>query len=322
MIVLMTGGSGTLAKALVPLLVDDARVRRVRLLSRNEPAQLAMKEHLRKSSSLDKIDLFVGDVRDLDRICHASDGADWVIHAAAMKQVPLAEYDPEECIKTNIHGTLNVIEACHQNNVDKAIFTSSDKCVEPLNFYGATKMVAELLFVAGNRGNHRTRFSCVRYGNVYSSNMSVVTKWMQQMRDKRPLTITEENMTRFFMSPKNAAEFIFNGLNRMQGAETYIPKMKSTSMIELLTVFKGANTNSPVSAIGRRPGEKQHEMLVSPNESELITDVGWAYIRWPWAGVFPVPKIGRPVDMKEGFTSSGAERFSIEELELFCREAE
>ncbi len=275
-IVLIVGGTGTLGKNCIPILLQNPQIERIRILSRGEHTQMEMHEALSEEARK-RIDFFIGDCRDRERMLHASQGAHLVFHFAAMKSVDKAEYDPWEAVQTNIIGTKNVIEACLQNQVEKAIFTSTDKAVAPLNIYGASKLVAEKLFIQGNIGKSRTRFSVMRYGNVIGSNGSVLTKWKTKIEAGKKIEITDAEMTRFFISPKNAAKFVVDSSERATGGEVFIPKMKSCTMINLaraLFTYLGVN-KSPLDEadfVGIRPGEKMHEVLISSDEVELSTD--------------------------------------------------
>lgn len=315
MIVLIIGGTGTLGKNVLPLLFQNPQVERVRILSRGEHTQMQMAEEIPDYFKA-RTDFFVGDCRDRERVIHASKHCDLVFHFAAMKSVDKAEYDPWESVQTNIIGTKNVIEACIQNQVEKAVFTSTDKAVAPLNIYGASKLVAEKLFIQANIGRNRTRFSVMRYGNVFGSQGSVVAKWKTRIDSNKPLQITHEEMTRFFILPEMAAEFVVDRAYEAKGGEVFIPKMKSCTMINLARTF-GESVGYKVDLanvewLGIRPGEKMHEVLISQDEVDLTTDCGNFYIRWPNKNLFPVLKRGEPV--KKGFTSYDAERFSKEEL--------
>lgn len=305
-VVLILGGSGTLGYQVIPLLLKNPRIERVRILSRGEHRQMEMEEHFKSS----KLDFFVGDVRDFERVKRASADCEQVYHFAAMKSVDKAEYDPWEAVQTNIHGTKNVIEACLQNQVSRAIFTSTDKAVAPLNIYGASKLVAEKLFIQANIGRHRARFAVCRYGNVLGSQGSVLVKWKENLAQGKKLKITDPEMTRFFILPSKAAEFVIDSMNRMYGGEVFIPKMKSTTMLSLLSAF---NKNAgDLEYVEPRPGEKVHEVLIGEDEVDLTTDCGDHFIRWPNHRLFPVLRHGVPISF--GFNSNIAERFTREEL--------
>jgi len=309
---LILGGTGTLGKQVLPLLFENPEIRRVRILSRGEHTQMEMYDSLTDKAK-QHIDFLVGDVRDLKRIVRASKDCSTVFHFAAMKSVDKAEYDPWEAVQTNIMGTNNVIEACIKNGVDKAIFTSSDKAVSPLNIYGASKLVAEKLFVQANIGNHKTKFSVMRYGNVLASNGSVIARWKDAIKKKSSIRVTDKNMTRFFIVPEDAAGFVVMASYKATGGEVFVPKMKSTSMGDLWNAFQEVSGKSyDVIETGIRPGEKMHEVLISEDEMSLTTDCHDHYIRWPNEGFFPFQKRGEP--MKTHFSSKDAVRFTHEEL--------
>lgn len=309
------GGTGTLAKHVIPILLQNPQIERLRLLSRGEHAQTEMLEKM-DSETRSRVDFFIGDIRDSERVLRASEGCDLAFHFAAMKSIDHAEYNSSEAVAINILGTQNVISAVQKNRVAKAIFTSTDKAVAPLNIYGATKLCAEKLFIAGNIGAHSSRFSVVRYGNVLASHGSVISKWKTRSREKKKLQLTHEEMTRFFILPDHAAKFVIDCSYQAHGAEVFVPKMKSCSMISLLKAFgdvMGEKIDlSDVEWIGVRPGEKMHEVLISEDEISLVTEHEGKYIRWPNANLFPV--LRRGVAIEKGFTSYTAERFTHEEL--------
>lgn len=309
MIVLVIGGTGTLGRELVPILSSFAHITRIRILSRGEHKQNELADEWQNP----KIDWFIGDVRDRDRVMMACDGTEEVYHLAAHKGVDTAEYNPMECVKTNVLGTDNVVHACRERGVKRAMFTSSDKAAAPLNLYGATKLVAEKLFVQGNVGRHHSKFACVRYGNVMGSNGSVIQKWKKGSRK-----ITAGIMTRFFMTPKEAAYFVMNSMGRMNGGEIFVRKMKATTIGELYTSVFG---NHDFVESGMRPGEKVHETLISADEFPFVTDAGEFFIIWPQEPLFPVTIAGTKVSaenhgtfMASGYSSLLAERFSLTEL--------
>lgn len=303
--VLLVGGTGTLGENLTPILLQDSSVSRVRILSRGEHRQIELAERLNS----DRVDWFIGDCRDLQRMDTAAQGCQAVFHLASIKSVDKAEYDPLEAIKTIIYGTQNVMEACKVNGVEQALFTSTDKAVDPHNLYGACKLVSEKLFIAGNIGSHNTRFSCVRYGNVLSSQGSVMAKWKRCVETGKPLEVMDGGMTRFFILPQEAALFVYRRWKEMKGAEVFIPKMKSTTLEELRLAFAPSH---PYVVKAVRPGEKIHECLVSKNEEMLTTDMGDHFIRWPSINLFPYTIRGA-FGVKE-FTSEIAERMTQEEL--------
>lgn len=321
MIVLIIGGTGTLGKQVTSILLRNPQIERLRILSRGEHSQMEMQEFYNQGSDGARLDFFVGDVRDRDRIREASKDCNHVYHFAAMKSVDKAEYDPWEAVLTNIEGTKNVIEACKENKVKKAIFTSTDKAVAPLNIYGASKLVAEKLFIQANIGRHETSFGVCRYGNVLGSNGSVFAKWRKRMESGQKIPLTHEEMTRFFILPERAAEFVTTSLEQMKGGEIFIPQMKSTTMINLARAFMELHGKDFHMAnadwIGIRPGEKMHEVLISEDEKECITHQDDRFIRWPEKNLFPVKRRGRA--WTKSFTSYTAERFTSSELKELIR---
>ena len=307
--VLVTGGTGTLGRHLIPALLRNKRrygISRIRVLSRDWLKQ----EQMENDFAGDPIDYMIGDVRDRDRVKEAAKGCSTVFHLAAFKSVDKAEYDPSECKATNLDGTQSVIWAVKElDTISKAIFISTDKAVEPENFYGCTKLAAEKLWQQANIGSHGTKFSCVRYGNVFGSHGSVVEKWLSS-----PIQlITDENMTRFYILPEKAVDLILESFELMQGGEVFIPKMKSTDLSTLHRAVIG--DKGSVKIVGVRPGEKMHECLISKNEAHRATEANGLYILWPSHNLFPTRKFGKPVDLnRDGYTSEVAERFTLEEL--------
>lgn len=315
-VALIVGGTGTLAKQVIPVLLRNPQIERIRILSRGEHAQTEMIEKLEQRN---KLDFFIGDIRDPERLLRASDGCDMVFHFAAMKSIDHAEYNPWEAVQTNIIGTKNVIDACLKNEVERAIFASTDKAVAALNLYGATKLVAEKLFIQGNIGRHRTKFSVARWGNMLGSNGSVLNKWKSRSLLGQSLQLTDKEMTRFFILPQRAAEFVVARLYEANGGEVFIPKMKSCTMPGLLEAFSRymGKTDTKIEWIGTRPGEKIHEVLISEDEIPLVTDCEDYFIRWPNQNLFPVLRRGAPVDRM--FSSFNCERFTDQELEELVR---
>lgn len=264
-VILITGGTGSFGKKAVEMILDTYSPKAIRIFSRGELKQYKMQMGFKTHKNKNKLRYFIGDVRDEKRLLRATKGVDIIIHAAALKQVPICEYNPDEAIKTNISGTINVINAAIENNVEKAIFLSSDKAVHPVNLYGATKLAAEKLFIQSNSytSNKKTRFSCVRYGNVMGSRGSVIPMFQQQ-KEKGIITITDKNMTRFWITLEHAVNFVFDCVKKMEGGEIYIPKLPSMHIIELA---KAIAPNCKIKIVGIRPGEKINEILFSKEES-------------------------------------------------------
>lgn len=266
--ILITGGTGSFGKKYVQHLLRDHDPARVVVFSRDELKQFEMAQVY----DAPQMRYFIGDVRDRDRLTQAMDGVDFVIHAAALKQVPAAEYNPFEAIKTNIHGAQNVIEAAIANQVDRVIALSTDKAANPVNLYGATKLASDKLFVAANNmvGARRTRFAVVRYGNVVGSRGSVVPffkKLVAAGADHLP--ITDADMTRFMITLDEGVEFVLTNFARMHGGEIFVPKIPSMKMVDLAEAL---GPGVPQKIIGIRPGEKLHEIMCPADDSHLTLE--------------------------------------------------
>lgn len=278
-VVLVTGGTGSFGKACIRLLLDEYKPAKVIVFSRDE-----LKQHEMRMAGFDQPNLryFIGDVRDQDRLTRAMDGVTIVIHAAALKQVPACEYNPMEAIKTNILGTANVVEAALATGVHKVLALSTDKAVSPVNLYGATKLAAEKLTVQSNAysGERPTRFSCVRYGNVVGSRGSVVPLFLQQ-RAAGKLSITDERMTRFWLSLEQGVRFVLNSIELMQGGEVFVPKLPSTTITDLARAMA---PEAELDVIGIRPGEKLHEVLISEDEARTAVELDDMYVLQPAQG--------------------------------------
>ena len=261
--VLITGGTGSLGKSLVEYLLNETKVRRIAIFSRDELKQ----QHLRIQFRDDqRLRWFLGDVRDLDRLKRAFHGVDYVIHAAALKQVDTGEYNPMEFIKTNVLGSQNVIDASIDAGVKRVVALSTDKASSPINLYGATKLTADKLFVAANNYSfmYGTTFSVVRYGNVMGSRGSVIPFFQEIAAQGKPLPITDFRMTRFWISIEFAVKFVIESLEMMTGGELYVPRIPSMKIVDL------ANAVAPeakLDEIGMRPGEKLHEEMISADDS-------------------------------------------------------
>lgn len=259
--ILLTGGTGSFGHKFTEIVLREYNPGSLRIYSRGEYNQYKM-EHKFKD---ERIRFLIGDVRDRDRLYRAMNGADIVIHAAALKQVPACEYNPIEAVRTNIDGAVNVIDAAIDNSVEKVMAISTDKAVHPVNLYGATKMVAEKLFVQGNAysGKNRTKFSCARYGNVIGSRGSVIPLFEKQ-KDSGVLTITDERMTRFWLTLDQGVHFVINSVDTMQGGEIFVPKIPSMRIIDLADAIA---PEAKKEFTGIRPGEKLHEILITEDES-------------------------------------------------------
>ena len=265
--ILITGGTGSLGKALAKRLLElDVDI--VRIFSRNENSQIIMQSEMND----DRLRYFIGDVRDLPRLIKAMEDVDIVFHAAALKHVPIIEYNPFEAIKTNVLGSQNVIDACLHENVETVVCVGTDKAVSPLNTYGATKLLMEKLFVtASNHTNpkrHRTKFIAIRYGNVLGSSGSVVPTLVKQIESGKNITITDPNMTRFNITMNQALDFIIRSLKKGNGGEVFIPKLKAYSLEVLKdAIIEVLEKDVKTEIISVRPGEKYHESLISNEET-------------------------------------------------------
>ncbi len=261
--VLITGGTGSFGHQYVQTLLERYKPRRLIIYSRDELKQYEMQQRF----DAECMRYFIGDVRDKDRLKQAMNGVDYVIHAAALKQVPAAEYNPMECIKTNINGAENVISAALANNVHKVIALSTDKAANPINLYGATKLCSDKLFVAANNmaGGYRTHFSVVRYGNVVGSRGSVVP-FFRKLIDQGAATlpITHEEMTRFWITLQGGVDFVLKNFERMLGGEIFVPKIPSMRVVDLARAMA---PDLPHEIIGIRPGEKLHEVMCPADDS-------------------------------------------------------
>ncbi len=260
--ILITGGTGSFGKKFTKIALEEKQPKKIIIFSRDE-----LKQHEMRTQGYDHPSLryFIGDVRDRERLVRAMHGVDIVVHAAALKQVPTCEYNPMEAIKSNIMGTANVVESALDAGVKKMMMISTDKAVNPVNLYGATKLAAEKLVVQSNAyaAGTATRYSCVRYGNVVGSRGSVVPLFLKQ-RAGGTITITDERMTRFWLSLEQGVRFVMNCIEQMEGGEVFVPKIPSTKVIDLA---KAIAPDARMNIIGIRPGEKLHEVLVSEDEA-------------------------------------------------------
>lgn len=275
--ILITGGTGSFGKKYVKTLLQRYQPARLIIYSRDELKQFEMQQEFNDPC----MRYFIGDVRDGERLTQAMQNVDFVIHAAALKQVPAAEYNPTECIKTNIHGAENVIRAALANDVEKVIALSTDKAANPINLYGATKLASDKLFVAANNmaGGHPTRFSVVRYGNVVGSRGSVVPffqKLIAQGSDHLP--ITDARMTRFWITLQQGVDFVLKNFERMYGGEIFVPKIPSIRIVDLATAMA---PDLEQRVIGIRPGEKLHEIMCPADDSHLTLEFADHYVLRP-----------------------------------------
>jgi UDP-N-acetylglucosamine 4,6-dehydratase len=275
--ILITGGTGSFGKAFVRRLLSDWKPKRLVVFSRDELKQYEMQQEF----SSPAMRYFIGDVRDGARLRQAMNRVDIVVHAAALKQVPAAEYNPMECIKTNVHGAENVIAAAIDNEVEKVIALSTDKAASPINLYGATKLVSDKLFVAANNiaGGHRTRFSVVRYGNVVGSRGSVIPFFRKLLADGAgELPITDPRMTRFWITLQQGVDFVIKNFSRMQGGEIFIPKIPSSRITDLVQAMA---PRCAMPVVGIRPGEKLHEVMCPSDDSHLTLEFDDHYVIRP-----------------------------------------
>ncbi|MCX6067662.1 MAG: UDP-N-acetylglucosamine 4,6-dehydratase (inverting) [Chloroflexi bacterium] len=297
-VVLITGGTGSFGKKFTKILLAEKNPKKIIIFSRDELKQHEMRVAGYNDS---RLRYFIGDVRDRERLVRAMHGVDIVVHAAALKQVPACEYNPMEAIKTNILGTSNVLEAALDTGVSKVLALSTDKAVSPANLYGGTKLVAEKLVIQSNAyaGGLATRFSCVRYGNVVGSRGSIVPLFLKQ-RQAGKITVTDERMTRFWLSLEQGVHFVIHCIEQMEGGEVFVPKIPSTKVIDLAQAIA---PDAQIDIIGIRPGEKLHEDLLSADEARHTIELEHMYVVQPaeasWFGYSWKDK-GQPV--AEGFS--------------------
>lgn len=319
--ILVTGGTGSFGRAFVRTLLSRYKPERVVIFSRDELKQFEMQQEYDDPAL--RLRYFIGDVRDGERMRQAARGINYIVHAAALKQVPAAEYNPMECIKTNIHGAESVIRAALDNEVERVIALSTDKAANPVNLYGATKLVSDKLFVAANNiaGGHRTRFSVVRYGNVVGSRGSVVP-FFRKLLDGRAaaLPVTDPRMTRFWITLTQGVEFVLKSFARMQGGEVFVPKIPSMRITDLVEAMA---PGKEIKVVGIRPGEKLHEVMCPADDSHLTLEFPDHYVIRPAISFAepidyttnPLNERGRPVP--EGFcyeSGKNSHFLSVQEL--------
>ena len=270
-VILITGATGSFGNCLIKKIINsNSKFKKLIIFSRDELKQYELRQSILNHPKFKNLRFFLGDVRDADRIETALQGVDYVIHAAAQKQVEASEYNPEEVIKTNIIGSMNLIRSCNTNKIKKLIALSTDKAVNPVNIYGATKMVAERLFTNSNSNQNFTRFSVVRYGNVYSSRGSVIPTFKKIIKDgNKFLPITSINMTRFWISLDESVNFVLNALVDSKGGEIYVPKLNSVKIIDMANALDSKITKK---IVGIRNGEKIDEILYSDYEAKSILE--------------------------------------------------
>jgi len=315
-VVLVTGGTGSFGKKFIKILLEEKQPKKVIVFSRDE-----LKQHEMQVGGYNQENLryFIGDIRDRERLLRAMHGVDIVVHAAALKQVPACEYNPMEAIKTNIMGTANVVEASLDAGVKKVLMVSTDKAVSPANLYGATKLAAEKLTIQSNAyaGGSATRFSCVRYGNVVGSRGSIVPLFLKQ-RAGGKITVTDDRMTRFWLSLDQGVRFVIDCIEQMEGGEVFVPKIPSTKVVDLARAIA---PNAEINIIGIRPGEKLHEMLISEDEARHTIELDTMFVVQPaeaiWFGYSWKDK-GR--ELKEGYyysSDNNSEWLDIEGIKKY-----
>jgi len=300
--ILVTGGTGSYGRRLVKNLLDKYEPAKVIVFSRDELKQFEMAQEF-SQDRYPNIRYFIGDVRDQDRLIEAFRGVDYVIHAAALKQVPAAEYNPFEAIKTNVLGAQNIIRAAIQNNVKRVLALSTDKAANPINLYGASKLCSDKLFISANSmsGDAKTRFAVVRYGNVVGSRGSVIPFFLKR-RESGVLPITDDRMTRFSITLQEGVDFSLNSMDRMTGGEIFVPKIPS---YRILDVAKAISPDARIELVGIRPGEKLHEVMVPEDEARQTLEFKDHFVIQPsfnwWTEAQPLKLMGGKV-CKDGFS--------------------
>lgn len=277
--VLITGGTGSFGKKFTEIILAEYSPKKVIIYSRDEFKQLMMQKYFEKYESKGVLRFFIGDVRDKERLNRAMYGVDYLVHAAALKQIPAMEYNPAEAIKTNILGAMNVIDCAIENKVVKVIALSTDKACNPINLYGATKLCSDKLFVAGNHyaGDRKTAFSIVRYGNVIGSRGSVIPLFLER-RESKTIPITDIRMTRFWINLEQGVRFVIKIFQRMHGGEIFVPKIPSMKIIDLAEAI-APGTRKEI--VGIRPGEKLHEVMISEDDARNTKELEDCYIIQP-----------------------------------------
>ena len=313
--ILVTGGTGSFGTEFVKTLIKKYKPKKIIVYSRDEMKQYQMSQDA-DFKKISYLRFFLGDIRDLDRMNLALRNVDYIVHAAALKQVPAAEYNPTEFIKTNIYGAENIIKASLNQKVSKVIALSTDKATNPINLYGATKLVSDKLFVAANRysGERKTIFSVVRYGNVAGSRGSVVPFFLDiKKKNNNYFPITDIRMTRFWITLEEGVNFVIESLKMMKGGEIFIPKLKTFKILDLA---KAIDAKKKIRIIGMRAGEKIHEILCSSDESQNIVEYKNFYILKPsiYSQNFNSQKFKSNVEKNFEFTSNSNEHLSIIDL--------
>ena len=314
--ILITGGTGSLGNQLTKTILEKwPKVKRLVIYSRDEQKQFQMAQEF-PENEFPAIRFFIGDVRDLERLKRAFFGIEYVIHAAAMKHVHIAEYNPDECVKTNIGGAENVIKACLSSSVKNVVALSTDKACAPINLYGATKLTSDKLFIAANniKGNQDIKFSVVRYGNVMGSNGSVIPFFMKK-RESGFLPITDLNMTRFNISLEGGVEMVLHAMANAWGGELYVPKIPSYKITD---IAKAISPSSELRVVGVRPGEKIHEEMITPSDSFNTYDLGKYYVILPTEPIWDLNEFKKAYNAKlveQGFSYNSGENTEWETVE-------
>ncbi len=317
-VILVTGGTGSFGKKCIKILLDEYEPKKIIVFSRDELKQFEMAQQF---SKYEKIRYFIGDVRDKDRLLRAFNGVDYVIHAAALKQVPAMEYNPSEAIKTNINGAMNVIDAAIDRKVKKVVALSTDKACNPINLYGATKLCSDKLFVAANSysGDSGTKFAVVRYGNVVGSRGSVVPFFKEKAKEG-VLPITDSRMTRFWITLEQGVRFVIKGFERMHGGELFVPKIPSMNIMDLA---KAIAPKCQTRVVGIRPGEKLHEVMISEDDSRNVKELSDCYVIQPAFNWWDKSNHSEGKDVCEGFSYSSdknSEWLTIPQLQKMIEE--
>jgi UDP-N-acetylglucosamine 4,6-dehydratase/5-epimerase len=309
--VLVTGATGSFGKKFIRTILDETAVAKVIIFSRDELKQYEMQQQFGPEK---RLRYFIGDVRDKERLYRALDGVQVVVHAAALKHVTAAEYNPFECVKTNIQGAQNIIDACIDQGVERVIALSTDKASSPINLYGATKLVSDKLFVNGNAyvGKKRTLFSVVRYGNVVGSRGSVVP-FFKKMAETGEVPITDERMTRFWITLDQGVRFVMQSFQVMHGGEVFVPKIPSMNVMDLAGAIA---PEAKTKIVGIRPGEKLHEEMISVHDARRTVDMGRYYVIQPEMEWWSKDTLkGKSVDDEFSYASdTNTEWLSVEQL--------
>ena len=325
--ILITGGTGSLGQALTKRLLEIG-ANTIRIFSRNESKQIEMEDNIKD----DRLKFFIGDVRDFQRLLKAVEGADFVFHTAALKHVPKIEYNPFEAIKTNVVGSQNVIDASLDANVDKVVYVGTDKAVSPLNTYGATKLLAEKLFVSANnyldKEKYRTKFFAVRYGNVLGSSGSVIPKFIEQIKANKQVTITDPKMTRFSITMNEALDLILNAITSAKGSEIFVPKLRAYNIIDVKNALTELISNTGEEITGIRIGEKLHETLINEDEIRYSWEFENMYmITSPLYTLFNDKNIKesyqgiKKIEDVQKYSSDSVEKISVKDLKTIIENA-